>query len=297
MTLYVLIKLTLTALSISCQVPCGFVAPVFTGGAAFGRLFGYLVDMIFLTEHKGIYAVVGAASLVSSVTHTLSIAIIVFELTGQMNYILPMMIGVLISYSVSASISMSMYNVLLKIKGLPYLPTIKPSYLYSKNIQDISSSHVSITQKSTIRNIIKVVNEAKGLVRVPIVDENNFLIGEIAVDQLKRFIVDSYGINTSRMNPDERNFLNKYLNPVLSPGKDSLEYWEEAEESTEVHKFLAGEILLENEIIDNAPLSISENLPLIKLQFMFIMMGLIQIYVVNKGKLAGVITRDSFAKR
>lgn len=45
----------------------------------------------------GGYAVVGAAALAGSVTHTISTSVIVFELTGQMHHILPVMIAVLIS--------------------------------------------------------------------------------------------------------------------------------------------------------------------------------------------------------
>lgn len=296
LALYVIIKLGLTALSISCQIPSGFVAPVFTGGAAFGRLFGYFVDMVLGTEHKGVYAVVGAASLVSSVTHTLSIAIIVFELTGQMNYILPMIIGVLISYSISASISMSMYNVILKIKGLPYLPSIKSSSLYSRNVQDLTSSQVSLTLAPTVRKIIRVVNQAKNFTRVPLIDRENYLIGEIAIQKLKTVIVDYYSSNTSRLSMDDKQFLNKYLSLILAPGSEHLEHWAESEETVEVHKFLEAVIDIDTEIIDFAPLSVPENLSLVKVQFMFIMMGLVQVSVVSKGKFLGTISRDSFTR-
>ncbi len=40
----------------------------------------------------GGYAVVGAASLAGSVTHTISTSVIVFELTGQITHILPVMV-------------------------------------------------------------------------------------------------------------------------------------------------------------------------------------------------------------
>ncbi len=42
----------------------------------------------------GGYAVVGAASLAGSVTHTISTSVIVFELTGQITHILPIMVSV-----------------------------------------------------------------------------------------------------------------------------------------------------------------------------------------------------------
>jgi H+/Cl- antiporter ClcA len=93
-----------------------------TAGAVFGRLFENVVGMIVFTSNPGIYAAVGAASLVSATTHTISVTVIVFEITGQIHYFLPMIVSVLVSYSVSNFFSMSIYDALLEIKGLPYLP-------------------------------------------------------------------------------------------------------------------------------------------------------------------------------
>lgn len=49
--------------------------------------------------------------------------------------------------------------------------------------------------------------------------------------------------------------------------------------------------------IDYAPLAISENTPLAKVHFLFIMLGLRQIYVTRKGKFVGVIIRECFLKK
>jgi len=297
LTLYVIIKLGLTALSISCQVPCGFVAPVFTGGAAFGRLFGYVVDMILETEHKGVYAVVGAASLVSSVTHTLSIAVVVFELTGQMNYILPMLTGVLISYSVSASISMSMYNVILKIKGLPYLPSIKPSSLYSKSLHELSSSNLQLLQTSSIRSIISSLSRCSTLDKLPITDSENYLIGEVSIEKLKKLIVETYSTSVSRLKIEEKEFLNNTLNPLLMSEKAYFLQWVQSEETPSISAFFDEPIILDLDSIETEPLSVPETMSLIKIQFIFIMLGLNQLYVINKGKLLGVISRENLTRR
>ena len=45
----------------------------------------------------GGYATVGAAAFTGAVTHTLSISVIVFEMTGQNTHCLPMLISVLCS--------------------------------------------------------------------------------------------------------------------------------------------------------------------------------------------------------
>ena len=40
----------------------------------------------------GAYAMVGAASFCAAITHTISISVIVFELTGQITYVIPIMV-------------------------------------------------------------------------------------------------------------------------------------------------------------------------------------------------------------
>ena len=167
--IYSLLKFILTALSISCPIPCGIFTPVFTCGATIGRLFGHNIDYFFGTEHVGVFAVVGAAALTSSVTHTVSVAIIVFELTGQIHYLIPMIVGVLLSFAVGNALSMSIYDVLLNMKGLPYLPTLKSPELYEKQ-----ASHVMETELATIFDNAKISDleslvSAKG-VKVPIID-------------------------------------------------------------------------------------------------------------------------------
>ena len=205
-----------------------------------------------------------------------------------------MMVGVLISYSISGAISMSMYNVILKIKGLPYLPSIKTSSLYQKTVHDMSSSKICIMQNTNIRKILYIVHEAQGISNVPVVDNEGFLVGEVQMEQLKRFIVENYLGSAGQMNSEDKAFLNRHVNPVLTPSKGYLEYWREEDETSGVCNFLNTDVQIEDEVINWAPLSIPEGLPLIKVQFMFIMMGLMQVAVVQKGKFLGVISRESF---
>lgn len=69
-------------------------------GAAFGRTMGEVMYLSFNGTINGVainpggYAVVGAAAMAGGVTHTISTSVIVFELTGQITHILPVMVGV-----------------------------------------------------------------------------------------------------------------------------------------------------------------------------------------------------------
>ncbi|KAK6762866.1 hypothetical protein RB195_023534 [Necator americanus] len=80
-------------------VPSGCFMPIFVLGAAIGRLMGEIVAIAFpfvlgcaQNIYPGVYAVVGAASFSASVTHTVSVSVMIFEITGQLHYILPVMV-------------------------------------------------------------------------------------------------------------------------------------------------------------------------------------------------------------
>lgn len=71
-------------LAVTCPIPAGVFTPIFTLGASFGRLFGFILFCIFDFDRSyiGMYAIIGAAGVASSVTRTISVCVIVFELTG-----------------------------------------------------------------------------------------------------------------------------------------------------------------------------------------------------------------------
>ena len=75
----------------------------------------------------GGYAIVGAAAFSAGVTHTVSICVVVSEMTGQIHHIIPLLVSVLISNAVSSLLQPSLYESIIIIKKLTYLPTIRPS--------------------------------------------------------------------------------------------------------------------------------------------------------------------------
>lgn len=90
----------LSALCNTMPIPCGMFMPQFVVGAAFGRLIGEIISTIFPNGipgsdqpiFPGVYAVVGAAALTGAITHSVSVAMICCEITGQLIYIIPLMV-------------------------------------------------------------------------------------------------------------------------------------------------------------------------------------------------------------
>lgn len=134
---YILFTFIFSIIASTIPVPSGIFIPVFKIGAGFGRLIGELMHLWFPFGVRygghispvipGGYAVVGAAAFSGAVTHTVSVGVIVFEMTGQITHIVPVMIAVLISNAIAALLQPSMYDSIILIKKLPYLPDLLPS--------------------------------------------------------------------------------------------------------------------------------------------------------------------------
>ena len=98
---FCLLNFTLTILALTCTIPAGVPYCVF--GAAFGWLFAIILKLLFPTMiiNEGIYAIMGSAAFIASVTRTISIAIIVFEMNQQLTHMIPVLLSVLVAYAVS----------------------------------------------------------------------------------------------------------------------------------------------------------------------------------------------------
>ncbi|VDM54498.1 unnamed protein product [Angiostrongylus costaricensis] len=133
-TTFPVLQFVFSIVCMTLPVPSGVFMPIFVLGAAIGRLMGEVVAIALplgliegINIYPGVYAVVGAASFSASVTHTVSVSVMIFEITGQLHYILPVMISVLLSNAVCAYMQPSFFDTIIKIKHLPFLPDIPPS--------------------------------------------------------------------------------------------------------------------------------------------------------------------------
>ncbi|OQR92905.1 Chloride Channel (ClC) Family [Achlya hypogyna] len=120
--LLILFKFAMTLLPCGLPLSCGIFTPLFALGAVVGRLYGEVLRaLVSSTVSPATYAVVGAASLASAATHSISTAVIVFELTGQLSHMLPVMLSVLVAYSVGGMFTPSIYDVFAKLAGLDFV--------------------------------------------------------------------------------------------------------------------------------------------------------------------------------
>jgi chloride channel 3/4/5 len=104
-----LIRIFFVIISYGCKVPAGIFVPSMAIGASFGRMIGILVQALqeaypqsaFFSSCQpdvpcitpGTYAFLGAAAALSGIMHiTVSVVVIMFEVTGALTYILPTMV-------------------------------------------------------------------------------------------------------------------------------------------------------------------------------------------------------------
>ncbi|CAH1972148.1 unnamed protein product [Acanthoscelides obtectus] len=208
LTCYIVFTFVFSIICSTIPVPSGSFIPVFKIGAAFGRIVGELMHMWFPTGMRyggtvaqiipGGYATVGAAAFSGAVTHTISVSVIVFEMTGQITHIIPIMIAVLISNAVASLLGPSLYDSIILIKKLPYLPDLLPSSsgMYNVFVENFMLRDVEyIFYGMTYNQLKQLLKENRHLRTFPLVDnpESMVLLGSIQRMQLIQLIEKQIG--------------------------------------------------------------------------------------------------------
>ncbi|XP_037891315.1 chloride channel protein 2 isoform X4 [Glossina fuscipes] len=208
LTCYVIFTFIFSIIASTIPVPSGIFIPVFKIGAGLGRLVGESMHLWFPSGVRyggrlspiipGGYAVVGAAAFSGAVTHTVSVAVIVFEMTGQITHVVPVMIAVLVANAIAALLQPSMYDSIILIKKLPYLPDLLPSSsgMYSIYVEDFMVRDVKyIWQGISYQKLKEVLKANKTLRSLPLVDSpaNMILLGSVQRYELIKMIEKHIG--------------------------------------------------------------------------------------------------------
>ncbi|PIO77779.1 chloride transporter, ClC family [Teladorsagia circumcincta] len=208
----------LSLIAATLPVPSGIFMPVFVLGGAFGRMIGEFLRLFYPSMvtagflrvvHPGVYAVVGAAAFCGAVTHTVSVAVIVFELTGQLVLLIPVMIAVLIANAVCSYLQPSIYDSIIKIKRLPYLPDIShsSSMYHSLSAEQFMTTPVAYVGKdSTYGEVQELILEMSHVRAFPLVENRKSmaLLGSVTRSQLFKLIQSKVGVKARQAEATER---------------------------------------------------------------------------------------------
>ncbi|CAO1618827.1 unnamed protein product [Sympodiomycopsis kandeliae] len=319
-----LIRGSLTIITFGIKLPAGIFIPSLAVGACFGRILGLTVQYFQWTQPDlpyfswcsesqsacivpGIYAMVGAAATLSGVTRTtVSLAVIMFELTGTLTYSIPVMISVLVARTIADALEhKGIYDLVLEFSGLPYLDA-KADYTWQgvsvEDAMDTGIEYISLEQKNTVASLQRkitrlalgmgytdggfpiVIKDTRSPVESRANEEGLRMVGYIAAQELEHGL-NSLLRQTPGLDPDETVCTFRHLpQPFGVEGeaqearmRDSIFL-----SNTEAHDL--------SRYVDRAPITVNTFSPLELVQSYFVSLGVRYLVVIDvHGRLKGVI--------
>ncbi|KAI6188311.1 Chloride channel protein [Aphelenchoides besseyi] len=291
-------KLIFTIFTFGVKIPSGLFVPSLAMGAIAGRLLGIQVESFISTLQQaggensywtcqigkdcvmpGLYAMVGAAAVLGGVTRmTVSLVVIMFELTGSLEFIVPTMAGVMFAKWVGDAICKEgIYDAHIVMNKMPFLDN-KGEYPYST-----AASHVMRTGEGSgglkvVFNGLVTVGELETLLRVstysgfPVVagPDNMLVIGFCTRKDLESALRSARKTHAYVTASSPVYFTTN--SPDMATGSSSTP-------------------LRLRRVIDLAPITVTDQTPMETVIDMFRKLGLRQVLVVKEGKLQGIITK------
>ena len=167
----------LAAITFGLEIPAGIILPSMAIGALYGRAVGLIVqawqhhyphfiafancepDIPCVTP--GTYAIIGAASALGGVTRlTVSIVVIMFELTGALTYVLPIMIAVMISKWVGDAMGKSgIYETWIHFNQYPFLDNREEAHLPDVPISQVMTRIEDLVVITATGHTIETLSE------------------------------------------------------------------------------------------------------------------------------------------
>lgn len=280
-----LTKVSLIIMTYGIKVPAGLFVPSLIMGALLGRIVGIVVQQIFLANPEagyfwecqglsnciepGIYALIGGAAVLGGVTRvTISLVVLVFELTGDPQFIIPIMITVLMSKWVGDGLGgEGIYDELILLNELPFLDN-KANYKFDAMARTImrSTNIVSLPATGNTLGSIRAFVQSNLYSGFPVLNPGNIFVGYISRFELLRVIQENPSL------PDDTACL--FRKAELQAARDAQQHFIDLKEK-----------------LDVSPIQVRPSTPLRLILNMFRSLGLRYIIVLKMGELRGIITK------
>lgn len=297
------IKAILTVITFGIKVPAGIYVPSMVVGGLLGRIVGHIVQYLALNySHTGmfgtcnaddnpeacvvpgVYAMVAAGATMTGVTRlSVTLAVILFELTGSLDHVLPFSIGILVSkWTADALEPLSIYDLLTDMNSYPFLDNkVRPVFttelgditphVREERIIDISDSPLILAKELRQKQeYLHMAGELDG--GLPIV-RDKILVGLIPAPDLE-FALDKL--------ENEDNSLCLMSTQVQW---NTREDGEEDDDPTDFTPY-----------IDPAPVALDIHSPMDLVYECFVKLGLRYICVLRDGRYAGLVHKKAFVK-
>jgi len=295
-------KLIATVFTFGIKVPSGLFIPSLCMGAIIGRIMGIGFKEFLKAYHDslpiliqaqcshgscitpGLYSMVGSAAVLGGVTRmTVSLVVIMFEVTGGVRYIVPLMTACMTSKWIGDAIGRTgIYDAHVHLNGYPFLD-IKEEFDHPTLARDVMQPNGKgglqvLTQDSeTVRNVTDLLcqTDYNGF---PIVlsNESKLLVGYVSKKDLTIAI---HKAKTENFAIDEDSLI-LFTKPVAILDSDIKQ----------------PPPLIVEEIVDFCPNCITDKTPMEIVINNFSKLGLRQTLVTQKGRLQGIITKKDVLK-
>jgi hypothetical protein len=192
----IIVRVILTMISTTLRISAGILICVLTIGAQLGRLFGLIVQGCAPASniYIGGYAMVGAVAFASATTHTISAAVILMEMTGEVDMLLPCLIGAVIACGITKSRSLSLYDQGMVNKGLESFELLMQHTSGFNIAGDVMDKRAcSVTNVCTMSDLLTLLRSDKQQIFPVVADlETCKLIGSVSRREVFLFLKSKF---------------------------------------------------------------------------------------------------------
>ncbi|OQV00247.1 hypothetical protein CLAIMM_05771 [Cladophialophora immunda] len=318
------VKAFLTTITFGIKVPAGIYVPSMVVGGLMGRIVGHLIQYVvvklpnfFLWSRcqdagnieacvtPGVYALVAAGATMCGVTRlSVTLAVILFELTGSLDHVLPFSLGVLCAkWTADAVEPLSIYDLLTDMNSYPFLDNrstpvfdselgdITPRFRRDKVIDITISPLVKASDLRAKLRRLQNLGELDG--GLPILRDKK-LVGLIPAPDLE-FALD-------RVEGEDSAFC--LLSTEDHAHNTHRRYWEAFEEAgydsgrddSDDQDSPATNPTDLTPYVDPAPVALDMHSPMDLVYQCFVKLGLRYICVLNEGEYRGMVHKKAFVR-
>jgi chloride channel 7 len=170
-----LVGFTLMSTNFGIAVPAGLFMPTIYVGCTAGRLYGTLLNKLTSGISSSPYALMGACAALGGINRaSISLVVIMLEGTGNVHYLLPIILTTMIAKWVGDKINPSVYDIALELKHVPFLEPETTHRMDTMFVEDLmcpdpvclrlveSVSRISAVLKDTSHNGFPVMSMVEG---------------------------------------------------------------------------------------------------------------------------------------
>ncbi|KAG0554790.1 hypothetical protein KC19_12G119300 [Ceratodon purpureus] len=289
---------SLAVLTYGTAVPSGQFVPGIMIGATYGRLVGILVVNSSSKDSvdEGTYALLGAASFLGgSMRMTVSLCVIMVEITNNLQLLPLIMLVLLISKAVGDAFNNGFYEEQVKLRSLPLLESRPQRFMRNLAAKDAISRRkvVQFSRVTKVGHIVAVLRSTNHN-GFPVVEKlqtgEPVVIGLILRSYLLVLLQAKSDFQQNPAPEDARGRMNHrydvtdFTKPVSSKG---LSIYEIDISPVEMEMYIDLQ-----PFVNPAPYMVPEDMSLTKVHYLFRQLGLRHICVVPRpSQVVGVITR------